>query len=244
MDFNNTDSENQNPNSSSRMRIGSANKRRFEDAVAVVEEKLRKEFEQRYAKRLREEVRMREEAERKADAAQDRCNARFRQLTMWRVRATRAMSALRQPHVQLKDGSFSRATPVTADVGGKRRAIAQQLVQESGALKPRAGGVGGTEYTTRERLLSFQDDEKLGIGSRRDRSQRDNEDRTRRQHSVAAVLYPRPGRNSRRLKPTETVAVFVRPKESAMKETRVAMHLLAHQWRASSGRNCQAMLWP
>ena len=242
MNVNNTDSENQNPNQqtdaggtlgqqgddcSSRMRIGSANKRRFDEAVAVVEERLRKEFEQRYAKRLREEVKMREEAERKAEAAQDRCNARFRQLTMWRVRATRAMSALRQPHVQLKDGSFSRATPVTADVGGKRRAIAQQLVQESGALKPRAGGVGGTEFSTRERLLSFQDDVNLGIASRRDRSQRDNEDRTRRQHSVAAVLYPRPGRNSRRLNRTETVAVFVRPKESAMKETRVAMHMLA-----------------
>jgi TolA-binding protein len=242
INLNNTDSENQNPNRQmdmggtisqgrddclSRMIINSANKRMFDDAVAIVEESLRREFEQRYAKRLREEVQMRMAAEKKAEVAQERCNARFRELTMWRVRATRAKSALRQPHIQLKDGSFERATPVTADVGGKRRAISQQLVQESGALQPREGGVGGTEFSTRERLLSFQDDVRLGIASRRDRGKKDSEDRTRRQHKVAAVLYPRPGRRSRRLKRTETVAVFVRPQESAMKETRVALHLLA-----------------
>ena len=170
---------------------------------------------------------MRKAAESKADAAQERCNARFREVTMWRIRALRAKNALRQPHIQLRDGSFSRATPITAAVEGKRRAISQQLVQESGALKPREGGVGGTEFTTRERLLSFQDDVHLGIGSRRDRSERDNEDRTRRQLKVSAVLYPRPGRSSRRLNRNESVAVFVRPKESAMKETRVAMHFLA-----------------
>ena len=145
---------------------------------------------------------MRMAAEKKAEVAQERCNARFRELTMWRVRATRAKSALRQPHIQLKDGSFERATPVTADVGGKRRAISQQLVQESGALQPREGGVGGTEFSTRERLLSFQDDVRLGIASRRDRGKKDSEDRTRRQHKVAAVLYPRPRRRSRRLKRT------------------------------------------
>ena len=113
-------------------------------------------------------------------------------------------------------------------MGGKRRAIKTQLVEESGALQPRQGGVGGTEFTTRERLLSFREDEKLGLGSRRDRSKKSDEARTLRQRNVSVALFPgkKKGRNA-----AEAVDVFVTPNEKAAKETRFAMSMLAYcEW--------------
>jgi hypothetical protein len=213
----------------------SGTKRKIQDAlrqaeaaiVRRVEERLRKEFEQRYAKRLRDEVKRREAAEKKAEAAIHKCNVWFREATMWRVRAYRAKSALRSLFIQRKDGSLVRTHPVKAQVGAKRRAIDQQLVQESGALQPRRCGVGGTEYTTRERLLSFQAETELGIGSRHDRSERSNMDRTRRQQQVSVAFYARTGRKTRRSNETMAVDVFVQPKRRAANETRFAMHMLA-----------------
>ena len=52
-------------------------------------------------------------------------------------------------------------------------------------------------------------------------------DRVRRQTSTWAVLYPRPGKRSRRLDPTVAVDVFVLPKDQTRNKTRDAMHLLA-----------------
>jgi len=255
--FSNADPENQHPNRqtvaggtprewsdspASSMSLSSGIKRRFEDALedakAGMEARLRKEFEHRYAERLRDEVEMRKAAEKKAQTAEmkaevalDKFNARSRELRMWRVRTVRAQSARNSPKnthfIRENDGTLLRTEPVRAEVGGKpeRRAIKTQLVEESGALQPRRGGVGGTEFTTRERLLSFREDEKLGLGSRRDRSKKSDEARTLRQRNVSVAWFPgkKKGRSA-----AEVVDVFVTPNEKAAKEARFAMSMLAY----------------
>ena len=153
------DSENQNPNrqtvaggtfdqcSAGRLSsMSSGTKRRLEDvredAKAVMEARLRKEYDQMYAKRLRDEVGMRKAAETRADAAEkaaevaiDKFNARFREVRMWRIRTYRAKSALnsaKENHfVRENDDTWLRTTPVQTEVGGKRLAIKHQLVRES-----------------------------------------------------------------------------------------------------------------
>ena len=129
--------------------------------------------------------------------------------------------------VRAKDNKLVRARPTLVQQGGKRRAIAQQVTVESGALQKRRSGVGGTEYTTRDRLLAWQEDAVAGLSSRHDRSHKSNADRTRRQDSVSLVMHPLAGCKTRRHKPDEPVDVFVRPAEQAMHETRIATHLLA-----------------
>ena len=221
------------------MSRSSAAKRRFEDALqereAVIEARLRKEFEQMYAVRLSDEVKRRKAAEKKAEAAVNKCSARSREVTMWRIRAHRAARCMRNLFIQQDDGTRLRTQRVRVQVGGMRRAIKKQLVEESGALQPRRCGLGGTEFTTRELLLSFQTDSELGIGSRHDRSERSNNDRARRQHTVSVALFARKGRKSRRHDETVPVNVFVQPGEKVMKGIRFAMHMLAcYKWRSTS----------
>ena len=75
----------------------------------------------------------------------------------------------------------------------------------------------------------------MGIGSRKDRSERSNNDRARRSHSVSVALFARKGRKSRHHDENVPVDVFVQPKEKVMSETRFAMHLLAcFKWRRTS----------
>jgi hypothetical protein len=141
--------------------MSSGTKRRLEDvredAKAVMEARLRKEYDQMYAKRLRDEVGMRKAAETRADAAEkaaevaiDKFNARFREVRMWRIRTYRAKSALnsaKENHfVRENDDTWLRTTPVQTEVGGKRLAIKHQLVRESGALQPRKPAREGLVY--------------------------------------------------------------------------------------------------
>ena len=129
-------------------------------------------------------------AERKAETALAKFHARFRELAKWRMRESRAKSALRDMFVRAKDNKLARARPTLVQQGGKRRAIAQQVTVESGALQKRRSGVGGTEYTTCDRLLAWQEDAVAGLSSRHDRSDKSNADRTRRQDSVSFVMHP------------------------------------------------------
>ena len=105
---------------------------------------------------------------------------------------------------------------------------------ESGSLQPpepRRSGRGGTEYTTKERLLAWRQDVQMGLASRHERSDKKTADRVRRQTSTSAVLYPRLGERWRRPDPTVATDVFVRPKDKTMNETRDAMHLLVcYKW--------------
>jgi hypothetical protein len=196
----------------------------FEARVEARVEAVRKE----YAKKLKDEARRRELAE-------TRYNKRFREMTMWRVKAHRALSALREMWVRLKDGISARAGRVQVQTGGRRRAIQTQVVMEAGSLQPRRSGVGGTEFTTRERLLAYAEDVSMGLASRHARADKSNADRVRRQEEVFVVMHPRAGCSSRRHDPDEPVDVFVTPGETAMSETRLAMHLLAcREWSTIS----------
>ena len=218
--------------------VSSSTKRQIEVEVeAVVEKRLRKEYDKRlaeevglrkeYDKRLAEEVKKRVAAELVAEAAMSRYHKRRRELTRWRLRAHRAKSALRNSWVRREDGTSTRARRVLVQKGGKRCAIQHQVVFQSGSLRCRQGGVGGTEYTTKERLLAFQQDLERGIGSRHESSARSNAERLRRQDEVWAVMHARTGYSSRRHNSTIPVDPFAQPKERAMKETRMAIHMLA-----------------
>ena len=166
---------------------------------------------------------MRVASQKKAETAIGRYNARFRELTMWRIRATRARSALRHFWVRQEHGKLARALPVLVVVRGKRLAIQNQVIVKSCSLQPRRSGRGGTEYTTKERLLAWRQDVPMGLASQHERNDKDTADRVRRQTSTSIVLYPRPGKRSRRPNPTVAVDVFVRPKDQTMNETRDAM---------------------
>jgi len=216
----------------------SGSKRRCDYALEARGEKRRCiEFEERlaeYEARLAEEIKRRETLERMLEASEKRAQRfmnkyhhRFRSLTMWRLRAHRAKSALRALWVTGKDGNSTRARPVLVQKGGKRRAIQRQVIVESGSLQPRQSGVGGTEYTTRERLLAWLQDVGRGISSRHDASERNNADRVRRQLEAAVIMHPRSGRSTRRHNSAEAVDLFARPSERTMRETRLALHLLA-----------------
>ena len=63
------------------------------DSEAEIEERLRREYEREYAKRLKSELKKRQEADKRAETALSKYNARFLELTMWRIRATRALCA-------------------------------------------------------------------------------------------------------------------------------------------------------
>ena len=177
----------------------SGSKRRCDDALEARGEKRRcMEIEERLAQseeRLAEEIKRRETLERMLAASEKRAQRfmikyhhRFRSMTMWRLRAHRAKSALRAFWVTGKDGNTTRARPVLVQKGGKRRAIQRQVTVESGSLQPRQGGVGGTEYTTRERLLAWKQDVVRGISSRWDAGGRNNADRVCRQLEAAAIM--------------------------------------------------------
>jgi hypothetical protein len=210
--------------------------RELQDKLAECQERL-EEYKRREeeAKRREQESESRETlAARKLEAAQkkleiymNKYHNRHRSMTKWRLRAHRAKSALRALSVTGKDGNSTRARSVLVQKGGTRRAIQRQVIVESGSLQIRQGGVGGTEYTVRERLLAWRQDRDRGIGSRHDRSSRYNEDRSNRAQEAAVVMQARKGRRSRRNDSADAVDVFVTPGELAMMETRQALHLEA-----------------
>ena len=156
---------------------------------AEIEERIRKKYEREYAKRLESEIKKRQEANKRAGKALSKYNARFRELTMWGIRATRARSALRHFWVRQEDGKLS--LPVLVTAGGKRLAIQNQVIVEFGSLQPSRSGCSGTEYTIKERLLAWRQDVHMGLASWHERSDKDTADRVRRQTSTSAVLYPR-----------------------------------------------------
>jgi hypothetical protein len=108
--------------------VSSGTKRRLKEIEARLEEekasrrRLEEEYKARvearveagrkeYAKKLKDEARKRELAE-------TRYNKRFRKVTMWRVKAHRAIRALRETWVRRKDGTSARAGRVQVQTGG------------------------------------------------------------------------------------------------------------------------------
>ena len=79
-------------------------RREYEREIEETQERLRREYEREYAKRLKSEIKKREEADKRAETAISKYNALFRELTMWRIRATRAKSALRHFWVRRRSG--------------------------------------------------------------------------------------------------------------------------------------------
>ena len=112
---------------------------------------------------MESEIKKRQEADKRAGKALSMYNARFRELTLWRIRATQARSALRHFWVRQEDGIL--ALPVLVAAGDKRLAIQNQVIVGFGSLQPSRSGRGGTEYMIKERLLAWRQDVHMGLAS-------------------------------------------------------------------------------
>ena len=144
---------------------------------------------------LKSEIKKREDAQKRADAALSKHSARSanRELTMFRIPATRARSALRHFWVpqdytaaavlRQEDGNLARALPALVAAAGKQLATQNQVIVESCSLQPRSSGRGGTEYTTKEWLLAWRQNVRMGLASLHKRSDKDAADRARRQRA-------------------------------------------------------------
>jgi hypothetical protein len=99
----------------------------------------------------------------------------------------------------------------------KKRRVALQFVaaQNAGSLKVREGGIGGTEYTMQEMVLSLTTDLEESIGPKHSRGRRETENLLRRARAegskVEVVLHPRPGCRIRRKPPKVAINPFPLP---------------------------------
>ena len=89
-----------------------------------------------------------------------------------------------------KDGTVDRLYTVQVAGGreGKRKAIDEQWVKQSGALRGRKGNIGGLEYTMSELIAAHREIQEEWLGSRATLAERRSDDAHRRAQEVRVLL--------------------------------------------------------
>ena len=175
-----------------------------------------------------------EAAEQRALAAERTVRRNARKLEGWRSKNSAGRKAVRRAKEGMftqtmgirKDGTVDRLYTVQVAGGreGKRKAIDEQWVKQSGALRGRKGNIGGLEYTMSELIAAHREIQEEGLGSRATLAERRTDDAHRRAQEVRVLL---PASNKSRRDLQGPINTFVRPCEQTMRAFHLAASLVA-----------------